>query len=357
MFGTAKRKVHIWSAIISSVVLFSGCNSPLSEQDSTEKAAHVFRGNTQGTTYEIIIADESVNFSGEEIDSLLAAFDASLSTYIPSSKISQLNAGGKNTQVVDSSGFFKTCYLKSREIFDLTDGAFDPSVFPLVKGWGFMDNLESPLSQVEVDSILDFIGLDGNHIINFSDKRIELAKSKQAFQLDFNAIAQGYSVDVLANFLRDRGQENFYVEIGGELYLEGKNRDGVDWRIGIDTPIDRSSSHDVESIVSISDAAVATSGSYRKFYEKDGQRYAHFLDPKTGYPVQHSLLSATVIAPTCAEADAFATAFMVMGTERTVEFIETHPELKVEVYLLESDPEEEYKRTMSPGFASYLAKE
>ncbi len=356
MFGTVKHKVRIWSVIISGAVVFAGCSSTSSEQDQQVKTAHVFHGETQGTTYEIIIADAEVHFSGSEIDSLLAAFDASLSTYIPSSKISQLNAGEAYTQVVDPSGFFKTCYQNSKKVFDLTDGAFDPSVFPLVKGWGFMDNLESPLSQNEVDSILAFIGLDGHHTISFEGDSILLTKSETAFQLDFNAIAQGYSVDVLADFLRSRGQENFYVEIGGELFLEGKNREGVDWRIGIDTPIDHSANHDVENIISISNAAVATSGSYRKFYEKDGKRYAHFLNPKTGYPVQHSLLSATVIAPTCADADAFATAFMVMGTQKTIEFVEAHPELKIAVYLLEADDTGEYTRTMSGGFESYLAE-
>lgn len=356
MFGTAKRKVRTWSVIISGSILVLGCTNTPAEQD-VEKEQRVFQGNTQGTTYEIIIADSDVNFTGNEIDSILAAFDASLSTYIPTSKISQLNESGTHARVTDESGFFKTCYLKSREIHQLTNGAFDPSVFPLVKGWGFMDKIESPLSQNEVDSILAFIGMDQHHTIHFSGDEIEMTKSTSEFKLDFNAVAQGYSVDVLADFLRKRGQKNFYVEIGGELYLEGKNREGIDWRIGIDAPVDNSSSHDVENILSVSNRAVATSGSYRKFYEKDGKRYAHFLDPKTGFPVQHSLLSATVIASTCAEADAYATAFMVMGTEKTLQFIEAHPELKLAVYLLEADQGNTYKRTTGGGFESYLAGE
>ena len=163
--------------------------------------------------------------------------------------------------------------------------------------------------------------------------------------------------DVLGDFLNERGQKNYYIEIGGELLLRGKNIKGTDWNIGIDIPADKSSTYEIENIVSISDEAIATSGSYRKFYEKDGNRYAHFLDPKTGYPVQHSLLSASVIAPTCSEADAYATAFMVMGAEKALKFVQDHPELKLKVYLLEADGNDGYLRSMSAGFATYLSGE
>ena len=354
MFGTVRHKVQIWSVIISGSFCLVACD-PAVESSSIE--AQYFRGNTQGTTYEIILADKEVNFTNAEIDSLLSEFDASLSTYIPTSKISQLNAPEELINLVDESGFFKTCYLKSKEIFQITNGAFDPSVFPLVKGWGFMDNVESPLSQSEVDLLLENVGFDQHHTISFEGKVIALAKTNTGFQLDFNAIAQGYSVDVLADFLDERGQTNYYIEIGGELVLRGKNTDGTKWNIGIDIPAEKSTTHAIENIISISNEAIATSGSYRKFYEMDGQRYAHFLDPKTGYPVQHSLLSATVIAPTCAEADAYATAFMVIGAKETLAFVENHPELKLKVYLLEADGNQGYKRSMSKGFQSYLSEE
>lgn len=353
MFGTVKHKVLIWSVIISGGLSLIACNPAV---EST-KQAHYFRGNTQGTTYEIIVTDDEANFTNAEIDSLLAQFDASLSTYIPTSKISQLNASKTSINLVDKTGFFKSCYLKSKEIFLITDGAFDPSVFPLVKGWGFMDNIESPLSQAEVDLLLEDVGFDQHHSIFFHDDKIELTKMNAGFQLDFNAIAQGYSVDVLGDFLKNRGQKNYYIEIGGELLLNGENADGTNWNIGVDVPAEKSTTHEVENIISISNEAIATSGSYRKFYEKNGQRYAHFLDPKTGYPVQHALLSATVIAPTCAEADAYATAFMVMGAKESLSFVQKHPELDLEVYLLEADGNQGYKRSMSDGFQSYLSEE
>lgn len=354
MFGTVKRKVQIWSVIISGSIGLLACETPSNESDTQIRN---FRGNTQGTTYEIIVADDQVNFTNAEIDSVLAQFDASLSTYIPTSKISQLNASKDHIKLSDETGFFKTCYLKSKEIFRATAGSFDPSVFPLVKGWGFMGDTESPLSQDEVNALLEDIGFDQHHTIRFDGNSIELTKTNDGFQLDFNAIAQGYSVDVLGDFLDKRGQKNYYIEIGGELLLRGKNLKGTQWNIGIDIPADKSSTHEIENIVSISDEAIATSGSYRKFYEKDGSRYAHFLNPKTGFPVQHSLLSASVIAPTCAEADAYATAFMVMGASQTLKFVKEHPELNLEVYLLEADGNEGYVRSMSEGFESYLNAE
>lgn len=352
MFGTVKHKAPIWCVIISAGLTLMSCDP--SEDATKKQEAHYFRGNTQGTTYEIIVADEKANFTNKEIDSLLAQFDASLSTYIPSSVISRLNEGGASTALIDQTGFFKTCYLKSKEIYQITNGAFDPSVFPLVKGWGFMDNVESPLSQTAVDSLLEMVGFDQHHEIGFSGNSIQLTKTNPGFKLDFNAIAQGYSVDVLGDFLEKRGQKNYYIEIGGELLLRGKNASGTKWNIGIDVPEDHSATHAVENVISISNRAVATSGSYRKFYDKDGQRFAHFLNPKTGFPVQHSLLSVTVIAPTCAEADAYATAFMVIGAKETLNFVKKHPELKLDVYLLESDGNQGFTRSMSPGFKSFL---
>ncbi len=355
MFGTVKRKVLIWSVIISGGLGFVACESPTDQM--TSEPIRNFRGNTQGTTYEIIIADNEVNFTNAEIDSLLAQFDVSLSTYIPTSVISKLNESPEYLDIEDKTGFFETCYLKSLEIFRNTDGFFDPSVFPLVKGWGFMDNIESPLSQEEVDTLMMDIGFDKHHSVLFAENSIKLTKYNRGFQLDFNAIAQGYSVDVLGDFLEERGQENYYVEIGGELLLSGKNLKGTKWNIGIDVPTDKSSTHEIENVVSITGEAIATSGSYRKFYEKDGKRYAHFLNPKTGFPVDHSLLSASVIAPTCAEADAYATAFMVMGAARTLSFVNEHPELNLEVYLLEADENDGYVRSMSEGFKTYLEAE
>lgn len=351
MFGKKKPKVLIWSVIISSVVLF-GCQSDRQVVEGFE-----ITGNTQGTTYSIIIAEKDSPIRKEQIDSLLARFDASLSTYVESSVISRINSAKDSISIEDPSLFFKDCYELSLYVYNKTNKAFDPSVFPLVKGWGFMNDMETPLSQNEVDSILQFVSfVPGKyHNVNFVENQISFVKNHPNFKLDFNAIAQGQSVDVLARFLESKGCKNFYIEIGGELYVKGINREGEKWRIGVDTP-NEDGTRTLENILSISNNAVATSGNYRKFYIKDGVKYAHTLSPQTGFPVQHSLLSATVVARNCALADAYATAFMVIGADASLKFIEDHPEEELAVYLLSADDNGVIKRQMSTNFNSLIAK-
>lgn len=348
MFGTKKRKVLTWSAI-SSILLFTSCSSP-KDQSLT---GFTINGETQGTTYTVIIAEEESSVTKDEIDALFREFDSVLSTYIPSSVISKLNNCESDTTIVDETGYLEYCYSKSTEIAKLTDGQFDPTVFPLVKGWGFMSDMTSPLTKQEVDSILNFVGFDRLNA-SFSDQAGTFSKSHPFVKLDFNAIAQGYSVDLLAKFLESKGVENYYAEIGGELVVKGKNREREKWSIGIDLPKENLEQRTLENILYLSDKAVATSGNYRKFYEKDGVKYAHTLNPKTGFPVTHSLLSATVVADDCITADAYATAFMVMGAEKTIEFVKNHPELHLEVYLLVANGDEDYQRIMSDQFDGYL---
>jgi thiamine biosynthesis lipoprotein len=162
----------------------------------------------------------------------------------------------------------------------------------------------------------------------------KVIKQHPALQLDFNAIAQGYSVDVLADFLEKKGIENYMIEIGGELRCKGKNSKGNYWNIGIDKPIENLQKREMQTIVPLKNKAMATSGNYRKFYEKDGVKYSHTIDPKTGWPVKHQLLSATVIADDAMTADAFATVFMVMGKDKAIEFLEIHKNLNLQVYLI-----------------------
>jgi thiamine biosynthesis lipoprotein len=176
--------------------------------------------------------------------------------------------------------------------------------------------------------------------------------------LDFNAIAQGLSVDVICEFLEKQGIQNYYVEIGGELRVKGTNKEGQAWRIGIDladeSNAESQQSRTLSAIIAVENAAVATSGSYRKFYEKDGKKFSHTIDPKTGYPVQHNLLSATVVAENAAFADAMATVFMVWGTEKTIDFVKNHPELKLEILLQFVDENGEMEYYMSPGLKLML---
>ena len=352
MFGVKTHKALIWS-VISSILILTSCAEDLGDNLINQH----FIGETQGTTYSVILVGEAEPITKLEIDSLLNEFDLSLSTYIDESVISKLNASSGSFSVVDQSRFFKDCYLKSKHIFSLTNGEFDPSVFPLVKGWGFMNNIESPLSQSSVDSILNFVSFSDNvhHSIKFEGDSIHLKKFHDNFKLDFNAIAQGQSVDVVWEFLKNKGYDNFYVEIGGELRTRGLNREGVAWKVGVDSPQEDKVERVLDNVLNLNDNAVATSGNYRKFYEVDGVKYSHTLSPKTGFPVRHSLLSATVIANTCAEADAYATAFMVMGLEKTLSFIRENPSEKLEVYLLYSGEDGEIKRSMSKGFKEYCS--
>lgn len=352
MFGVKKPKVLIWSAIFSLLV-FSSCE----ENIESMQVGQVISGQTQGTTYSIIVSSNEQPLIKSEIDSLLHEFDLSLSTYIDGSVISKINASQDEFSIVDDSYFFKNCYKISQHIYEKTNGDFDPSVFPLVKGWGFMNNLESPLEAESVDSLLEFISFksDMHHSIQFNENEVRIKKIHPNFKIDFNAVAQGQSVDVVSDYLMNKGFDDFYVEIGGELRTSGFNREGDPWKIGIDSPQDSLQKRVLNNVLNLTNNAVATSGNYRKFYEVDGVKYSHTLNPKSGYPVRHSLLSATVIARTCAEADAYATAFMVMGLEKSLEFVIKNPSEELEVYLLYAEPNGEISRAMSEGFESYCS--
>ncbi len=353
MFGIKKRKVLIWSVIFSSVLLFS-CR-----QESKNNSFYEIHGQTQGTTYSIILEDENQFVTKFMIDSIFHVFDLSLSTYVKESVISRINATKDSIVLVDTTGFFQRCYREAKKVYEFSKGKFDPSVFPLVKGWGFMTKMDSPLQQKEVDSILSFVSFEPNEFYSvvFIDDTIFFKKKHPEFKIDFNAIAQGLSVDIVDEFLAEKGFKNYYIEVGGELIVRGGNREGINWRIGIDAPKENLPNREIENVLSVSDVAVATSGNYRKFYVKDGVKYAHTLNPITGFPVQHSLLSVTVIADNCQVADAYATAFMVMGTEETLTFVKQNPNLKLEVYLLYSDKKGRIQRKMSEGFSKFISED
>ncbi len=316
-------------------------------------------GEAQGTTYTVTLVDSKVSVSRAELDSIFRQFDNSLSTYEPNSLITQLNESLDSISILDTFGYFGACYQLSQHVYDLTKGSFDPSVFPLIKGYGFMDGLQTPLTDSLRLDLLKVVSFEKGklHQARFRNNIVSYVKVVPGFKLDFNAIAQGLSVDVIAAHLDKRGVKNYYIEVGGEIKVKGSNKEGVPWRIGIDVPSQMTSEfREIENVLSVTDKAVATSGNYRKFYEKDGKKYAHTIDPKTGLPVQHNLLSATVISNSCALADAFATAFMVVGADSALRIIEANPELKIECYLLEADDKSGFTRKMSQGFKQFIAQ-
>lgn len=308
--------------VLAFVICFTACNY------GNEKLIKI-EGNAQGTTWHISY------FSGDKIDhktaidSLLKKIDTSMSTWVPVSLISRVN---KNDSTVLVDQYFMDVFNKSMEVSEKTGGLFDVTVGPLVNAWGFGSTKKANVDSVMIDSLLHFVGykmikLEGN----------KLVKAKPQIILDFNAIAQGYTVDVLSNYLERKGISNYLVELGGELKVKGK-KDKEEWKVGIDKPDENASTErKLEAIISLNNKALATSGNYRKFYEEGGRKFSHILDPRTGYPAQQNLLSATVIADDGITADAYATAFMIMGLERSKQFLGANSNLNLEVYFIYDD--------------------
>lgn len=258
------------------------------------------KGFVFGTLYNITYQSEKDLM--DEIEAELQKIDMEFSMFNEESTVARLNRG----ETVKRSPMFEEVYQLAQTIHHETDGAFDITVAPLVNAWGFGFKHESMPTPQQVDSLL-----------------------KVRDQLDFAAIAKGYGSDAIARLLRKNQVQNFMVDIGGEIVTQGVSEKRVPWKIGVTKPTDDSLSvsTDLQTVLNVTDIAMATSGNYRNFYYKGGRKYAHTIDPKTGYPVQHSLLSATVLTKDCASADAYATAFMVLGIERAKKVLERHPEL------------------------------
>lgn len=289
---------------------------------SEEKAEFVqIGGMAQGTTYSIVYENTINEHLNVPISRLLSDFDSSLSNYEANSIISKIN----RNESVELDSLFISFFNLSAQIYAKTNGAFDITVAPLVNAWGFGWKQKVDPDSAMVDSLLQYVGMEK---IKLSYGKVK--KTNLNMQIVSNAIAQGQSVDMIAQFLDNKGIKNYLVEVGGELKMKGLNKKGEMWRVGIDKPVDSLSldNRQLQSVVSVTDVAVATSGNYRKFYLKDGMKLSHTVDPRTGYPVSHSLLSVTVFANSCAEADALATAFMVMGVDATKAFVRKHSQYK-----------------------------
>lgn len=325
--------------ILLAVAFLFSCN---------KKSDYVsFGGFTQGTTYSISYeSPELINYQSE-IEVLLAEFDTSLSTYNPKSVITGINMN----QSDNTDHFINVVLEKAKEIYSISNGAFDITVAPLVNAWGFGFKNKEEMTNAKVDSILEFVGFN---LIQFNDSNI--SKSDPRIMLDMNAIAQGYSVDVVADFLEEKGITNYLVEIGGEVKTKGINSKGKDWKIGIDKPFDNNNipGENLQAIVKLSNKSLATSGNYRKFYERDGIKYSHTINPKTGYPVTHSLLSATVVANDCITADAYATAFMVMGIEEAYKLASKLCD--IEAYFIYSDENGDYQEKLTSAMEELIVK-
>lgn len=321
--------------MIKKIQLFLLASLLLLACQPTKREYQFNEGYIWGTIYHIVYDSPNGNDLHEEIKIKMNEFDHSLSTYKPNSVISRVN-NNDTTVVLDH--YFKTVFNRSLEIAEITNGAFDMTIAPLANAWGFGFKNKLEPEDIPVDSLLQIVGYQKVKLINS-----KIVKEDPRIMFDPSAIAKGYGVDVVADFLESKGVSNYMVEIGGEIRVKGVSNKNRSWRVGIDRPIDDPEvrNREIQDILSLPNGAMATSGNYRQFYIKNGKKYAHTIDPKLGYPVQHSLLSASVIASDCMTADAYATAFMVLGFEKSKTIVENNP--KLEAYFIYTDEAGNYK--------------
>lgn len=306
-----------------------------------------FKGFAQGTTYSIIFENSgkfNVSDVQNEVEKILHDFNMSLSLYEDSSVLCRINRN--ETNIPDQ--WVTEVFKRSGEIYELTGGAFDITVGPLVKAWGFGPDAHKNFTEADRDSLMQFVGMDKVKIENG-----KLIKADPRISLDFNAIAQGFSVDIISRYFDEKGIKSYLVEIGGEVRVRG-DKGGEMWKIGIDKPEDNNMipGNELQAIIKLKDRSLATSGNYRKFYIENGIKYSHTIDPKTGYPARNQLLSATILASDCTTADGIATACMVMGKDKTIEFLEIHPEY--DAFLVYSDDSGNFKTWTSEKLKKFI---
>lgn len=332
--------------ILYSIILFLAVFAVwLYRRNQAVKLMHI-EGQTMGTTYHISYFDPQKRNFKEAVDSLLAVVNQSINTYDTASEVSRFNRG---TSIRFSLPYLLPPLQKAREVVKASQGAFDPTVMPLVNAWGFGPVKGRPIpNQQQVDSIRAFVGFEK---IQFNSDSVW--KSDPRAQLDFGGIGQGYGADVVTGFLAAKGVKDMLVELGGEGMAMGRNPEkNKPWELGILDPRSTPDSLFYKAYVTLENKGFSTSGNYFNYREVDGQKFSHTIDPEAGVPVQRSILSATVFARDCITADAWATAFMVMGHEKAIRLLSDHPEL--EVFLVYSDQGGTIKTFTTRGIAPFI---
>ena len=305
-------------------------------------------GKAQGTYYSATYLQPDGKDLQPEIEKLFKEFDLSLSTYNPNSIISKIN---KNNDSVVTDVYFETMFEAAQKVSEHTNGAFDITVAPLVNAWGFGFGNHERSKAPDVEKLLPLVGYQKVKLVNH-----KLIKENPDIMIDASAIAQGYSADLIAQLFEKNNCENYMIDIGGEIVCKGVNPKGELWHIGIDKPVEdpENANGELQTIINVSNVGLTTSGNYRQFYYKDGKKLAHTINPKTGLPVEHNLLSATVVASNCTLADAYATAFMVLGVDSALKVCKTIEGM--DCYLIYTDKDGQYQVTYTEGFKKYLKK-
>lgn len=311
---------------------------------------YVIHGYAQGTTYTVTYFARDSLLSRNDTDRLLATIDSSMSLYKPYSLINKINSGGEGNFSVDSH--FNRVVRKSFEIYHRSEGIFDITVAPLVELWGFgINGVDHLPDSAEVDSVLACVGMDRIEIAG-----VQFRKMQSCTRVDLNGIAQGYSVDVLAELLERKGIGHYLVELGGELRVSGPKPDGTPIRIGIERPVADGSAYPLmDDVIELQTGAVTTAGNYRKFVMDGNRRISHHINPTTGYPFQTGVISATVFAPDAMTADGYDNVFMAMSMPDAIAFADRMAEL--EVYLIYQDSGGTVRDTMSRGFRGLISKQ
>ena len=318
------RFFKVWSFIILIFLLIS-CESEKSNSILVSDS-----GQTQGTYYHIKYMIEDGESLKKKIDSLLIVIDNSLSTYNPNSLISRINNG----EIIATDSMLRTVFRAANEVYENTNGAFDCSITPLVNAWGFgFANKE----KMDTSRVIELLNLVDFKKIKLSNDTILMNEN---MMLDFNSLAQGYTVDLIAQMFDGIGLDNYLIEVGGEIKSKGKNPDNNFWTIGVDRPNEIINPKDrFQFILNLFNTSLATSGNYRKFYQENGVKYSHVINPKTGFPSLNKLLSVTVIHESCMKADAYATAFMVMGLKKSKLYLDNNTDLKAYIVYRDTDGE------------------
>lgn len=337
---------QIFLLAISSVLLWGCANNSNSETPHKIK----FEGAAQGTFYTVTYYASDTLVSHAQVDSLLDAFDLCASIYEPKSIISRINNNDTNVRV---DSLFSVIFNASMKVSERTKGAFDVTVGQLVTAWGFGNKSPERMTPELVESLLSCIGYKRVSIVNG-----KVVKADPCMLLDFNAVAQGFSVDYLSDFLVSKGIKNFLIDIGGEVRTQGTKPSAESWVVAIEKPAtDMNSQQQLKAKLKLNDLSLATSGNYRKYIEENGERFSHTIDPATGYPAKHNLLSVSVIAKDCMTADAYATAFMVMGLEKTKQFLSDNTDLNLHVYCIFSASDGAMQTWTDAGFQKLIISE